>query len=68
MNMSEVKQIDKNRGKMSRKFLFVIFLLVRFSECMRSSENGLYTDIIVRVDKDVVIEQDCRELKGNIQV
>ena len=35
---------------------------------MRTSENGLYTDIIVRVDKDIVLGQDCRALKGNIKV
>ena len=53
---------------MAREFLFLIILIFKSSVCMRTSENGLYTDIIVTVDKDIVTTQNCRELKGNIQV
>ena len=50
------------------KYLSVVLLLVNSCDSMRTSENGLYTDIIVRVDKDIVLGQDCRALKGNIKV
>lgn len=53
---------------MAREFLFLIILIFKSLVCMRTSENGLYTDIIVTVDKDIVTTQNCRELKGNIQV
>ena len=53
---------------MARESLFLIILIFKSSVCMRTSENGLYTDIIVTVDKDIVTTQNCRELKGNIQV
>ena len=53
---------------MSREFLSLIFLLLESSMCMRTSDNGLYTDIVVKVDKNVIKGQECKELKGNIQV
>lgn len=53
---------------MSREFLSLIFLLLKSSLCMRTSDNGLYTDIVVKVDNNVIKEQDCMELKRNIQV
>ena len=53
---------------MARKFLSLIILIVKSSVCMRTSENGLYTDITVQLDKDIVTRENCRELKGNIQV
>ena len=53
---------------MSREFLYLIFLLLESSVCMRTSDNGLYTDIVVKVDKNVIKGQECKELKGNIQV
>ena len=53
---------------MSREFLSLIFLLLKSSVCMRTSDNGLYTHIVVRVDKNVIKGQECIELKRNIQV
>ena len=53
---------------MAREFLSLIILIVKSSVCIRTSENGLYTDITVQVDKDIVTTENCRELKGNIQV
>ena len=55
-------------AKMAREFLSLIILIVKSSVCMRTSENGLYTDITVQVDKDIVTRGNCIELKENIQV